>query len=145
LKSIRKSAIEIAEYLSKNPELVDLILVKKGQSHLSVYNDLNFGPSIPDYTTLMRQMYLKAIEDLSNGSQLLSRYSSGIGFKHGKLFQFSLPQSELYTVGTLVAQISLYKHIDLTAFGPNNSDLQAKVEAAVYLLIYHLSKVPLRP
>lgn len=141
---IDKAALQIADYLSRNPQDTEVDLMTEGKKHILVYKDLVFGPSTPGYGEAMQKMYLDAIRDLSNGSRLLMSYTLGVTYRAEKLSLFTVPPSELGSIESIVGSVTLKKQSDLRKSGASGGLRQDQVNASIYLLICHMSKIFMR-
>jgi hypothetical protein len=140
---LRERILLLSKIMKNQARSTDSQLLENGRRCLAIYNDTNFGASIPKYEDYMRDLYLEAAVDLSNGAALLRHYVMGVCFRNGRLTRFSIPLGSSQDMGTLVCSVRL-KHEQQTSEDPANSafvENQEVVNAGVYLLCFLISRI----
>jgi hypothetical protein len=145
MDDIASQISQLAQILESRPEMVDPALLKAGKEIIVIFNDHNYGPSIPKYAELMRALYIEAIHDLANGAKLLSMFTMGIMFKNGKLLRFSNPVEETDFAGEVVCSVKIKRPKFKSGEAPPPVQLAPEqINASIYLLTYLTSKIQLR-
>jgi hypothetical protein len=140
-ENLKMQISQLAFEMKRNPYSTDFKLVHLGGRCLSLFNDSNFGPMIPNYSELMQKLYIETIVDLAHGAPMLHSHSLGLAFVNGKLVRFSVPYSESNSLGTVVCSINLKsrkafeKHL-LENVMPLT---QEQINASIYFLVHQLS------